>query len=281
MGPLRILIPVVLVVITMSGTLATAQFRFDRGQDVSPTFDGWERNPNGTYTFYFGYFNRNASEEIDIPVGPDNTMDGGPDRGQPTHFYAGPGRQWWVFRIVVPKDWPKEQRLVWTLRHRGRVNQAKAWLQPEWEVDADLIARNGRDAFLFSVSGDVSIDMSNRAPTISGPASQSVALTEAATLTVTAVDDGRPAPPPAAPQGRARPSGLRFRWTVYRAPGKVHFDPETIGPFPTAPAKAETKVTFSAPGNYRLRAIASDGQLFSTHDVDVTVLPRATARAER
>ena len=39
------------------------------------------------------------------------------------------------------------------------------------------------------------------------------------------------------------------------------------------PATLDTKVTLSRSGAYRLRAIASDGQLFSTYDVDVTVLP--------
>jgi hypothetical protein len=33
-------------------------------------------------------------------------------------------------------------------------------------------------------------------------------------------------------------------------------------------------VTFSAPGNYRIRAIASGGAMFSTHNVDVTVYAR-------
>ena len=36
-------------------------------------------------------------------------------------------------------------------------------------------------------------------------------------------------------------------------------------------ATLDSKVRFSAPGAYRLRAIASDGQTFSTYDVDVTV----------
>jgi len=68
-------------------------FGFARGQDVSPTFDGWERNPDGTYSMYFGYYNRNTEEEFDIPVGADNGFDvGGPDRGQPTHLYA--SRKW-------------------------------------------------------------------------------------------------------------------------------------------------------------------------------------------
>jgi hypothetical protein len=37
------------------------------------------------------------------------------------------------------------------------------------------------------------------------------------------------------------------------------------------PATLETKVSFTVPGAYRLRAVASDGQAFSTYDVDVDV----------
>ena len=39
----------------------------------------------------FGYLNRNYEEEVDIPLGPDNSITVGGevygDRGQPTHFY--------------------------------------------------------------------------------------------------------------------------------------------------------------------------------------------------
>src|SRR3970040_1429591 len=112
----------------LAGTLWTtvdAQ-NYTRGQDITPTFDGWQQNADGSYTLHFGYFNRNSAEEIDVPVGPDNTLDQGGDRGQPTHFY--PSRKWWVFKIVVPRDWPKEQRVVWTLTTYGKTNQAKGWL---------------------------------------------------------------------------------------------------------------------------------------------------------
>jgi hypothetical protein len=89
-------------------------------------------------------------------------------------------------------------------------------------------------------------------------------------VTVTATDDGRPILD--AEQKRSgRQQGVRFRWILYRGPAKVRFEPETTGPVATDPATSQTKVTFSAPGAYRLRAIASDGQAFSTHDVDVTV----------
>src|SRR6202162_5339201 len=96
--------------------------RYSRGQDVSPVFEGWERNPDGTFSMWFGYYNRNAEEEIDVPLGPENTIDlgNGDDHGQPAHFY--PGSRWWVFKVVVPKDWPPTKRLVWTLTNRGRTN---------------------------------------------------------------------------------------------------------------------------------------------------------------
>ena len=91
------------------GSLAAqppAPTAYDRGQDISPTYDGWEQNADGSYSLYFGYFNRNTDEEIDVPIGPSNSFDGGtPDRGQPTHFYA--NRKWWVFKVNVPATWPK------------------------------------------------------------------------------------------------------------------------------------------------------------------------------
>ena len=61
---------------------AQAPTVYDRGQDISPTYDGWEQNDDGSYSLYFGYFNRNAGEEVDVPIGPNNSFDGGvADRG--------------------------------------------------------------------------------------------------------------------------------------------------------------------------------------------------------
>src|SRR5258708_14683714 len=90
---------------------ASAQVQYYRGQNVAPVFEGWEHNPDGTYSMVFGYLNRNFEEEVDIPLGPDNSITFGGetfgDRGQPTHFY--PRRQRFLFRSVVPKDWDKGQ----------------------------------------------------------------------------------------------------------------------------------------------------------------------------
>src|SRR5262249_34290111 len=122
---------------------------FNRGLDVSPTFDGWEPNADGSFSIWFGYFNRNIVEEVDIPLGAGNTFDGGSvGGGQPTHFY--PGRRWWVFKVLVPKDWPPDKRVVWTLTNRARTNQARGWLLPELEADKLLISANGaNDRFLM------------------------------------------------------------------------------------------------------------------------------------
>jgi hypothetical protein len=260
-----------LVLVVCAAAVLGAQIKYSRGQDVSPTFDGWQVNRDGTYTLYFGYFNRNSEEELDIPIGPDNSFDGDKiDQGQPTHFYPSP--RWWVFGVVVPKDWPKDKRLVWTLKSRGNTNQAKGWLQPEWEVDQGIISKNSpRDSMLMT-TGIGDIDFENVAPSMTGSPPQTIKLGDTLTLTATATDDGRPKPLSDAASRRAQ--GVRIRWIVYRGAGKVRFDPDIMAQRVYGkPVTLETKVSFSVPGMYRLRAIASDGQVTSTHDVDVTVNP--------
>ena len=57
------------------------------GETVTPVFEGWYENPDGTLSLSFGYFNRNGEEVLEIPIGPDNFIaPGDPDQGQPTHF---------------------------------------------------------------------------------------------------------------------------------------------------------------------------------------------------
>src|SRR6202789_132376 len=80
------------------------QTRFSSGQDVQPTYDGWLRNADGTFTMVFGYLNRNYKEELSIPAGPENKVEPlSVDQGQPTYFL--PRRHAWVFEAKVPADW--------------------------------------------------------------------------------------------------------------------------------------------------------------------------------
>lgn len=247
--------------------------RYSKGQDVSPTFEGWESNPDGTFTLHFGYYNRNLEQELDVPIGPDNSFDlGNGDQGQPTHFY--PGRRWFVFKVVVPKDWPGDKRAVWKLTTNGRTNQSKGWLEPEWEVDKALITKNAvYDRSLGIWSVDANPD--NKPPVVTGSSSQTITLPASATLTATATDDGFPKPK--GPGRGGRPQGMQIRWISYRGPAKAQFEPEVSPSVYGMPLTSETKVSFPAPGIYRLRAIASDGSMFSTYDVDVKVNPDPSA----
>ncbi|MCH8301512.1 MAG: hypothetical protein IH912_02060 [Proteobacteria bacterium] len=105
-----------------------------RGQTVTPVFEGWYQNPDGTYSLSFGYFNRNFGEVLEIPVGPDNFFEPGPaNQGQPTQFQ--PRRQWGVFAVTVPAEFGYE-RLVWTLKIRGETFFVPGSLNKDWQIDA-------------------------------------------------------------------------------------------------------------------------------------------------
>ena len=84
------------------------------GQSIQPVFEGWEENTDGHISVWFGYFNRNFEEQLDIPAGPLNTVDftAGGDSGQPTHFY--PRRQKFLFKIDVPGNFDKTKRITWS-----------------------------------------------------------------------------------------------------------------------------------------------------------------------
>src|ERR1700757_1430770 len=86
---------------------ARAQIRYSSGQSVSPIFEGWMKNSDGSFNMVFGYLNRNYDEQVDIPVGAENSCEPAPqDCGQPTRFYT--RRQRFLFTVKVPADWPKD-----------------------------------------------------------------------------------------------------------------------------------------------------------------------------
>ena len=66
-------------------TASTQMLSYASGQNVSPGFEGWEKNADGSFNMMFGYMNRNWEEEPVVPVGPDNCISPGPcDQAQPT-----------------------------------------------------------------------------------------------------------------------------------------------------------------------------------------------------
>lgn len=143
---------------------ATAQMRFtySKGQTVSPAFEGWEPNKDGSFTLYFGYMNPNWEQEFDVPIGPDNHFEPGvADQGQPTHFY--PRRNPFLFTVQVPKDFG-DKELVWTLVTNGKTQKAFASLKSDYYIDAQVISTelggdNGslRDALRTNVPPELEI----------------------------------------------------------------------------------------------------------------------------
>jgi hypothetical protein len=240
-----------------------SEIPMDRGQDVTPAFEGWLPNADGTISMYFGYLNRNFKEDLDIPIGPGNNIDPGGDRGQPTHFY--PRRERFVFAVVVPKDWGLDRKVVWTLTIRGKTNVAKGWLQREWQLDKEVMQQQ--------MGGGN--DPENQPPVfVSGSGPQTVTLPNTVTLTATAQDDGRPRPRRVRDiedVGDGVPSGLSVRWIHYRGPAGVTFNPGTVVSGYQKPVTSTTTAGFKVPGVYVLRAIASDGALTTPHDVAVTI----------
>ena len=155
-------------------------------------FEGWEKNPDGSFTFVFGYLNRNYEEEPEIPIGPGNGFSPGPaDRGQPTHFYT--RRQQFMFKVRVPADFGT-QELIWTLTRNGRTEKAVAHLALEWEL-TEIVYSQNRDG----LARDSVTALPNKAPTITADGAAKITAATAGaptiTLSVSASDDGVPKPP--------------------------------------------------------------------------------------
>jgi hypothetical protein len=246
------------------------------GQSIQPVFEGWQQYPDGHISMWFGYFNRNYEEQPDIPVGPLNNVNFTPDgdSGQPTHFY--PRRQTFLFKVDVPANFDKTRKVAWTLTANGEKLTAAGWLQSEWEIDNGVRMENAGGA----------PDLENLPPEITGSGPKDAVVGKAIELSASAKDDGLPKPTPELPKsklttgvvtagGRKTPRGVVIKWIVVRNPaggGQASFSAEDSGPAVYGkPVSSKTTVTFRAPGQYWLRAIASDTTLETFRDFPVTV----------
>lgn len=250
-----------------SARVSAQAIKYESGQNLVPVFEGWQRNEDGSYKFFFGYLNRNYQEQLDVPVGPNNRFEPGPpDRNQPTHFYT--RRHEFVFSVNVPKDWDKTRKLQWIVTVNGKVETANGWLQPEWEVDEGVIQMN------LGGGGAPPSNPPNQPPRVtSGSKDVTAGVNSPVTLAVQAADDGipklrKPRPNPTTPPP---PQGLRVRWLHYRGPGQVTFTSDASTPVHGAPIDEKTQAVFSAPGNYLIRAVLFDGLLETPYDIAVTV----------
>jgi hypothetical protein len=227
----------------------------DRGQDVTPAYEGWFQNTDGTFSIVFGYYNRNQQQDLDIPIGPSNRIDPeGPDRDQPTHFL--PGRQWGLFTITVPKDFGKN-KVTWTLSSSGKTTAIPASLDPLWELAP----------FKDATDNTPPVVRLEGVPPVQGPRPVTASLTATVAaplaLPVSVSDDASVIP------GERQPKTppVTLAWSKFRGPGSVTFDKarptvekvENAAPGAAAfNGKATTMATFSEPGEYMLYLVAND-----------------------
>jgi len=247
------------------------QTRFARGQDVVPSFEGWMKNADGTFTLVFGYLNRNYGEELVIPAGANNKLEPGPaDQGQSTFFL--PRRHAWEFRVNVPADWG-DREMVWTLTANGKTEKAYGSLKSDEEITERIIMTRGNLS--------PGLDDPNQPPSIVIQPLASATIGQPVTLTAIVSDDGLPKPrvkktPPAATDGKSQTNnvtrsriGLTVAWSQYRGPAKAVFEED--GPIDVKSGMVTARVSFLEAGTYVLRATATDGALSVARDIAVIV----------
>ena len=269
-----------------------------KGEAIFAALEGWGPDKSGGDTvILLGYYNRNKTQELTIPIGPDNRIEpGGPDYGQPTYFY--PGRQHGVFAIKVPKDFGA-QKLTWTLTANGQTTSVTFWLNPAYWVNFFKHPANGNEPPVIKFASDGATMTGppvGFAQTLSGAVGQPIQLALWASDVPTKVTEGEDA---LAVRNRASAAARGNQDAVAIINGQViggAGSPSTAGALPrdAAPAnapditvnwrkhrgadvafaqpriplvtkknatlflEAATTATFSSPGEYVVRAQVND-----------------------
>jgi hypothetical protein len=234
------------------------------GTSITGAFEGWFENTDGSRIFLVGYLNRNNSEALDIPIGPNNHIDpGGPDMGQPTHFL--PGRHWGIFAMTVPAEFTTpDQRLTWTIVANGQPTSIPLRLHPDYNISpfTDVAVKNTPPIVRFAEQG----------PGVQGPLSilskavtRTTSVSSPLALTVWADDDAKFASGTMA-LPKNLPPPVRMYWTTFRGPAAVMFEKDNppmdtlAGGAVNVPFRGKSTATakFSQPGDYVLQVTAND-----------------------
>jgi hypothetical protein len=233
------------------------------GQTVTPAFEGWYRNPDGTFSISFGYYNRNSEEVVSVPIGAANRVEPGPpNQGQPTEFH--PGRHWGVFAVKVPADFGTKE-VTWTLAVRGATSAIPGHLRANWEIDAlqgEAGSGNTPPVLKFEENGP---EGSGPFGVTAGPIAASLSTPVA--LSVWARDDGKPS----TSVGSAGRAGVpvTVTWFTHQSPAAppaapapptargVSFNPAS-GRIDVTGGRMTTQATFNVPGEYVVRVRAND-----------------------
>jgi hypothetical protein len=223
-----------------------------RHQPIYPVYDGFLKNPDGSYTLAFAYFSHNA-EIVTIPPGPANQFGQAPaDRMQPTVFRPGH----WRFQCVMVVGPEFDGKMTWSLNYGGTTTgSSEKMLQSNWSLVEG--AEDLKKIDFAKVPRGVCL---NRPPAVrvlgiiarrGVVPSLTVAVNEELNLFGSAHDEGLP-------RGKA----FVATWKVLNGPGTVTF---------SNPDGARTKATFSAAGIYELELTASDSEFTTSYRLNVDV----------
>jgi hypothetical protein len=253
--------------VSAQGPLLPSSPKLGFGASITPAYDGWYDTADGSHVFVIGYYNRNWSQEIDIPIGPNNHFEPGePDRGQPTHFM--PNRNWGMFSITVPKSTPATERIWWVLTLNGVTQRVPFHMSPDYNFSPMKASEE-------SPNGKYNLPPILRF-TEGGPASQGPVGTMANAITRTATvntpmplelfaeDDALYSSGTNAPLTRLPPV-VEAIVGKYRGPGNVKVEGlkefhTSKGGKPLEPyaGKSTGTVSFSAPGDYVVHVTLTD-----------------------
>lgn len=237
------------------------------GASVSPAFEGWYTNPDGSHTFLIGYYNRNWTTEVDIPIGPNNRFEPGePDRGQPTHFM--PNRGFGMFTITVPKGTPVTEKLWWTLTVNGITQKVSFYMSPDYNITPQQASEespggtyNKPPVLRFSEGGP---SIQNPVAAVGKLLERSAIVGTPMSLDVWVEDDALYSSGSNAPITQA-PEIVDVIVSKYRGPGVITVaGPQKLnrlkGGKPAEPFAGKTSrtVSFSEPGTYLLHVTVND-----------------------
>ena len=253
--------------VSAQGQLLPSSPKLGFGASVTPAYDGWYDNPDGSHVFLIGYYNRNWSQEVDIPIGPNNKFEpGDPDRGQPTHFM--PNRNFGMFTITVPKTFGASERLWWTLTINGVTSRVGMIMSPDFNITPN---KSSEEAPNGKYNVPPILKFTESGPAIQNPiASVATAISKTATvntpmpLELWAEDDALYTSGTNAAMTRTPPV-VEAEITKYRGPGNIKVDglhefKATKGGKPMEPFAGKTSctVTFDKAGDYILHVLLTD-----------------------
>lgn len=234
------------------------------GTSITGAYEGWYDNADGSRTLLVGYYNRNINQDEDVPIGPNNRIEpGGPDMGQPTHFVK--GRQTGVFSVIVPKTFPKDSRLTWTIVVNGQTTQIPLTLKTDYNISPFKDAAVGNTPPTVHLFTENAAGIQGPIAMVSNAIAKTAKVGVSFPLPVWAMDDAKYTSGTNAPQ-RNPPPPVTLTWAQYRGPAVVKFENpkpklEVIkGGKPEEPyaGKATSSAVFPEAGDYMLQLTAND-----------------------